>query len=79
MAGICQVTGKKPMYGNRVSHSNIKTPRRQNPNVQKRRFWVDSENTWVTIRVSARGIRIINKRGIDAVVRDIRSRGESLH
>ena len=79
MAGICQVTGKKPMYGNRFSHSNIKTPRRQNPNVQKRRFWVDSENTWVTIRVSARGIRIINKRGIDAVGRDIRSRGESLN
>ena len=79
MAGICQVTGKKPMYGNRVSHSNIKTPRRQNPNVQKRRFWVGSEDTWVTIRVSARGIRIINKRGIDAVVRDIRGRGDSLN
>jgi large subunit ribosomal protein L28 len=78
MAGICQVTGKKPMYGNRVSHSNIKTPRRQNPNVQKRRFWIDSEQKWVKLSVSARGIRIINKRGIDAVVRDLRARGISL-
>ena len=76
MAGICQVTGKRPMYGNSVSHSNIKTPRRQNPNVHKRSFWLGSEQRWVKLRVSARGIRIINKRGIEKVIGDIRARGE---
>lgn len=75
MAGICEVTGKKPMYGHSVSHSNIKTNRRQNPNVQKRRFWVETEQKWVQLRVSARGIRIINKRGIETVLKDIKARG----
>ncbi len=78
MAGICQVTGKKPMHGHHVSHSNIKTNRRQNPNIQKRRFWIESEKRWISLSVSARGIRIINKRGIVTVVQDLRSQGVAL-
>lgn len=78
MSRICQVTGKKPMYGNNVSHSNIKTRMRQLPNIQKRRFWVEDESRWVKLTVSAKGIKIINKRGINTVLKDIRQRGESI-
>lgn len=76
MARECQVTGKKPLYGNKVSHSNIKTRTRQSVNIKKQRFWVPSENRWVKLNVSAAGIREINKRGIDTVVREMRERGE---
>ncbi len=75
MARECEVTGKKPMSGNNVSHANNKTKRRFLPNLQNRRFWVESENRWVRLRVSNAGIRIIDKLGIDAVLADIRARG----
>ena len=78
MSRICQVTGTRPLVGNRVSHSNIKTKRRYLPNLHKHRFWVESESRWVRLRVSARGMRIIDKRGIDAVLADIRARGEKV-
>lgn len=76
MARVCQVTGKGPMVGNNVSHANNKTKRRFLPNLQTRRFWVESENRWVRLRVSTHGLRTIDKLGIDTVLADIRSRGE---
>ena len=76
MARVCQVTGKGPMVGNHVSHANNKTKRRFLPNLQSRRFWVESENRWVRLRVSAQGLRTIDKRGIDAVLAEMRTRGE---
>ncbi len=76
MARVCQVTGKGPITGNNVSHANNKTKRRFLPNLQSRRFWVESENRWVRLRVSAKAIRTIDKQGIDAVLADLRSRGE---
>lgn len=75
MSRICQVTGKKPMVGNKVSHANNKTKRRFLPNLQDRRFWVESENRWVRLRVSSNGLRTIDKQGIDNVLADIRGRG----
>ncbi|MEZ4271545.1 MAG: 50S ribosomal protein L28 [Myxococcota bacterium] len=75
MSRVCVVTGKRPKSGNKISHSNRKTRRRQLPNIHERRFWVPSENRWVSIKVSAAGIRTINKRGIDAVVRDMKQQG----
>ncbi|KAI1692732.1 ribosomal l28 family domain-containing protein [Ditylenchus destructor] len=75
MARVCEVTGKKPMVGNNVSHANNKTKRRFLPNLQSRRFWVESENRWVRLRVSAKAIRTIDKNGIDAVLADMRARG----
>jgi len=71
MAKKCPITGKGPMVGNNVSHANNKTKRRYLPNLQKKRFWVESKQGFVTLRVSARGIRIINKRGIEAVLADL--------
>ena len=76
MARVCQVTGKGPMVGNNVSHANNKTKRRFLPNLQSRRFWVESENRWVRLRVSAKAIRTIDKNGIDAVLAEMRARGE---
>ncbi|CAN1573420.1 MAG: ribosomal protein [Pseudomonadota bacterium] len=76
MARVCQVTGKKPMVGNNVSHANNKTKRRFLPNLQSRRFWVESENRWVRLRVTTNAIRTIDKNGIDAVLADLRARGE---
>lgn len=78
MSRICQVTGKRPMTGNNVSHSNRKTKRRFLPNLHTHRFWVESENRWVKLRVSTKGLRIIDKNGIDAVLNDLRTRGESV-
>jgi len=77
MARVCQVTGKGPRTGNNVSHANNKTKRRFLPNLQSRRFWVESENRWVRLRVSASAIRTIDKNGIDAVLADLRARGEA--
>jgi large subunit ribosomal protein L28 len=78
MSRVCQVTGKKPLTGNNVSHSNIKSKRRFLPNLHSHRFWVESENRWVKLRVSTKGLRIIDKKGIDAVLSDLRSRGEKV-
>lgn len=75
MARVCQVTGKGPIVGNNVSHANNKTKRRFLPNLQSRRFWVESENRWVRLRVSAKAIRTIDKNGIDAVLAEMRARG----
>ena len=76
MSRVCQVTGKKPQTGHNVSHSNIKSKRRFLPNLHSHRFWVESENRWVKLRVSTKGLRIIDKKGIDAVLKDLRTRGE---
>ena len=76
MSRVCQVTGKRPITGNNVSHANNKTKRRFLPNLHEQRFWVESENRFVRLRVSTHGIRIIDKLGIDAVLADIRKRGE---
>jgi large subunit ribosomal protein L28 len=75
VARVCEVTGKKPMVGNNVSHANNKTKRRFLPNLQNRRFWVETENRWVRLTVSSAGIRVIDKLGIDAVLTDMRARG----
>ncbi|AXS79317.1 50S ribosomal protein L28 [Dechloromonas sp. HYN0024] len=76
MARVCQVTGKGPMVGNKVSHANNRTKRRFLPNLQYRRFWVESENRFLRLRVSNAGLRLIDKNGIDAVLADLRARGE---
>ncbi|MEQ8288546.1 MAG: 50S ribosomal protein L28 [Gammaproteobacteria bacterium] len=78
MSRVCQVTGKRPMVGNNVSHANNKTKRRFLPNLQSRRFWIESESRWVRLRVSKKGLRIIDKKGIEQVLTDIRARGETL-
>ncbi len=75
MAKVCQVTGKKPMVGNNVSHANNKTKRRFLPNLQNRRFWIESENRWISLRLTTAGLRLIDKNGIDAVLVDLRARG----
>ncbi len=76
MARVCQVTGKKPLTGNNVSHANNKTKRRFMPNLQSRRFWVESERRWVRLRLTNAGLRTIDKLGIDTVLADLRARGE---
>ena len=76
MARVCQVTGKAPMVGHRVSHANNKTKRRFMPNLQYRRFWVESENRWVRLRLTTAGLRTVDKIGIDAVLAALRARGE---
>ena len=78
MARVCQVTGKKPMSGNNVSHANNKTKRRFLPNLQNRRFFVESENRWVSMRLTNAGLRTIDKNGIDEVLADMRARGVKL-
>ena len=78
MARVCQITGKKPQYGNHVSHANNKTHRRFLPNLQYRRFWVESENRWVSMRLSQAGLRTIDRKGIDAVLAEMRARGEKI-
>jgi large subunit ribosomal protein L28 len=77
MARVCEVTGKAPMVGNNVSHANNKTKRRFLPNLQYRRFWVESENRWVRLRVSSAALRLIDKNGIDSVLADLRARGQA--
>ena len=78
MARVCQVTGKAPMVGNNVSHANNRTKRRFLPNLQNRRFWVEGENRWIRLRLTNAGLRLIDKNGIDAVLADLRARGEAL-
>jgi len=74
MSRVCQVTGKKPVTGNNVSHANNRTRRRFLPNLHSHKFWVESENRWIKLRVSANGMRIIDKNGIDSVIADLRKR-----
>ena len=76
MARVCQVTGPGPMAGTNVSHANNRTKRRFLPNLQYRRFWIESENRWVRLRVSNAGLRTIDKNGIDVVLAELRARGE---
>ena len=78
MSRVCQVTGKGPVTGNNVSHANNKTRRRFLPNLQHHRFWVESENRFIRLRLTAKGMRIIDKRGIDVVLAEIRARGEKV-
>jgi large subunit ribosomal protein L28 len=75
MARVCQVTGKRPQKGNHVSHANNKTLRRFYPNLQYRRFWVESEKRWIRLRLSQKGLRTIDKKGIDVVLAEMRARG----
>ena len=75
MSRVCDVTGKGPMVGNNVSHANNKTKRRFLPNLQYRRFWLETENRWVRLRVTNAALRLIDKVGIDQVVADLRTRG----
>jgi large subunit ribosomal protein L28 len=78
MARVCQVTGKRPVTGNNVSHANNRTKRRFLPNLHQHRFWVESEKRFVRLRVSSKGMRIIDKKGIDQVLTEIRARGEKV-
>jgi large subunit ribosomal protein L28 len=78
MSKVCQVTGKRPVTGNNVSHSNIKSKRRFLPNLQSHRFWVETEHRFVRLRLSTKAMRIIDKKGIDAVLKEIRARGEKV-
>ncbi|HIY72343.1 MAG TPA: 50S ribosomal protein L28 [Candidatus Luteimonas excrementigallinarum] len=78
MSRVCQVTGKRTTTGNNVSHAMNKTRRTFLPNLHERRFWVASENRWVKLRVSTKGLRTIDKNGIDAVLADLRKRGEKI-
>jgi large subunit ribosomal protein L28 len=78
MSRICQVTGKKALVGNKVSHSNRKSKRRFEVNLHTKRFWLEDENRWIKLRVSSRGMKIIDKRGIGVVVNELRARGEKI-
>ena len=78
MSRVCQVTGRGPMTGNNVSHANNKTGRRFLPNLQRRRFWVESENRWISLRLSNVALRTIDKNGIDSVLAEMRARGDAI-
>ncbi len=78
MGMYCQVTGKKPVAGNNVSHANNKTKRRFYPNLQNKRFWLPDENRWIRLRVSTHGMKIIDKRGISRVISEMRAKGEKI-
>lgn len=78
MARVCMVTGKKPMVGNNVSHANNRTKRRFLPNLQNHKFWVESENRWVSMRITNNALRTIDKNGIDAVLADLRAAGQKI-
>ena len=78
MRRVCDVTGKKPMFGNNVSHANNKSRRRFNVNLQKKRFWLPDEKRYVTLRVSTKGMRIIDKKGIRKVINELKAQGKSV-
>ncbi|PTN10793.1 LSU ribosomal protein L28P [Nitrosomonas aestuarii] len=78
MARVCEVTGKKPLTGNNVSHANNKNKRRFLPNLQRRRFWLENENRWINLRLSNAALRTIDKKGIDVVVAEMRSQGKNI-
>jgi large subunit ribosomal protein L28 len=78
MARVCELTGKRPITGNKVSHSNIKTKRRFLPNLQKKRYYIAEEDKWVTMKLSSEAIRTINKNGLYAVVKQMRAAGSKI-
>lgn len=78
MSRVCQITGKRPIIGNHVSHANNRKKRRFLPNLHTHRIWVESENRYVTLRISQQGLRTIDKKGIEAVLVDLRARGEKI-
>lgn len=78
MSRVCQVTGKKALVGNRVSHSNRKTKRRTEINLRTKRFWLEDERRFITLRVSAHGLKVIDKRGLGIVIKEMRARGEKI-
>ena len=78
MARVCEVTGKKPLTGNNVSHANNKTKRRFLPNLQRRKFWLESENRWISLRLSNAALRTIDKKGIDVVITEMRAQGKHI-
>lgn len=78
MARVCQVTGKKPMGGNKVSHSNVKTKRRFLPNLKTKRFFLAEEDRWITLKVSTEALRTINKKGLLVVVKELRAKGQTI-
>ncbi|WP_252177636.1 50S ribosomal protein L28 [Endozoicomonas sp. 4G] len=78
MSKVCQVTGKRPVTGNNVSHAHNKTKRRFVPNLHHKRFWVESEKRFVRLRVSAKGMRIIDKKGIDTILSELRANGQKV-
>ena len=75
MSRVCEITGKKPMFGNNVSHAHNKSRRRFNINLQKKKFWLPDEKRYVTLRISTRGMRVIDKKGITRVVKELRGKG----
>ena len=78
MSRVCEVTGKGPTTGNRVSHANNRTRRRFLPNLHSQRFWLESEKRWVSLRVSTHGLRTIEKKGIDVIVAQLRGQGQKI-
>ena len=78
MARVCQVTGKKPQYGHNVSHANNKTKRRFLPNLQYRRFWLEDEKRWISLRITCAALRTIDKKGIDVVLAELRAAGQKI-
>ena len=78
MSKVCQVTGKRPITGNNVSHAKNRTKRRFLPNLHRHRFWLESEKRFVSLRVSSKGMRIIDKKGIESIVAELRGRGETV-
>ena len=78
MSRVCQITGKRPITGNTVSHANNKRRRRFLPNLHMQRFWLEGEKRWVTLRISTNGMRTIEKKGLEAVLADLRARGEQI-
>ncbi len=78
MSRVCQVTGKMAQYGNRVSHANNRTKRRFEINIQSKRYWLEEEKRWIRLRVTTHGMKIINRRGLSAVVREMRERGQKV-
>ena len=78
MSQVCQVTGKRPLVGMNVSHSHIRTKKRSLPNLRWKRYWLASENRWIRLRISTKGMRIIDKRGIETVIAELRANGEKV-
>ena len=78
MSRVCQVTGKKALVGNKVSHSNRRSKKRYEINLRSKRFWLEEENRWVRLRVTARGMKEIDKRGLSVVIKEMRARGEKV-
>lgn len=78
MSAVCQVTGRQPGYGKQVSHSDRRTSRRWEPNLQRRRYWLPSEGRWIRLRVSTKGMKVIDRRGIESVVAELRAKGQRI-